>query len=417
MKQQLSGIEQWLSKTFHIDAKYFAKGTVWLMGSNIALTLISFFTIWMLANFLSKADFGFYQFFLALLGIVAITALPGTRPALTVAVSQQHDGTFNKLIKQRLIWSLVGSLGFAITALYFFIRKGEYWELLLLAAILFPLLEGFKLYNDYFNARKNFKRSALQQIGAKLVTWVPITLVFFVFTKNIYIVIILFIILQVLFHTWGYFEAKKELGNTKIDKEATKYGWIMTFNHGLNIFANQIDKVIVTYFFGLANLASYAIIRQMGDQFKSFSGVFKTMIFPRLSEMSPQKSHKTIVRKWAPILLINVGLALAAIIIVHPVITYLFPTYVEIIPHTQLLIAFLSTAYVSTLITTYFMAHKGSGVITAYTLSYNTVKILGFLILIPTMSLWGGVYAIMIAEVWKIVYMVGSFVLLGKRYL
>lgn len=404
LKKLIQDNLSYFEKKVGLDLKYLLSGSFWLFSSSIILGLISFAVLWLLANNLTQEGFGFYQFFISVITILSIFALPGMRTSIVVSAAEKKDGTYPYLISKRMVWSLLGSLGLVITAIYFYVVRGTYWELFLLAALIFPFLEGYKLYHDYFNGRKQFKRTSVYNVVSKLITWVPVAVVIYLVTKNIYAIIVIYLITQAGFHIYGHLTAKKSLRNNIHDTKAYKFGWLINVNYGLNLIGHHVDKLIVTYYFGFVTLAGYGLLRQLGDLMLSFSGIVKTLIFPKISELGKTKSREVINKKIWVVVLVTIIIAIASVIIINPIIKLLFNDYSSIILYAQILFVVLSLDYISTVFVSYFSAQRNSKVIIGETLSYNIIKIGGFLLMIPTLGLLGGVLSFVIADTWKLLY-------------
>ena len=297
LKTKLYNFLRWSERYTKTDMVYLASGGFWLALSKIIATATSFILAVAYANLLPQDIYGTYKYVLSLAGIASIAALPGLNTALISAVAKGYEGTIKPIIKEKIKWSLLGSLIATIGSLYYFINDNQTlgWGLLLVA-IFTPLTHGLIVYGFYLQGKKQFKTiSYYNSLHNIIVTLFIIITIYF--TKNI--ILIILINFSISFLIKAYFNAKtlKQQKNTPIDKSSINFGKHLSLMNIIDTIAKQLDKILIWHFLGAAELAIYSFAVLPVEQIKNLAKTIVPLALPKFSQANKHDLQKNLPPK------------------------------------------------------------------------------------------------------------------------
>lgn len=398
-----------------INVDYLLSGSFWLSSSGAIMGLLSLFFSWVLTTYLTKQDYGLFQFFLSVMGIIYLFSISGTKTALIVGLSKNYDGSYSFMTKKKFLFSLLGSLSLLFVSFYLYYFVGEYWEYFLLSVPFFPFLYSFSTYEQAFVAKKAFKKRFKALLLRYLGIWVGVAAICF-FTRDIFYTIIGYLILYSLAEVITYFVGKKLLKNKKVDKSSFRYAVQLSWLSIIPIIAQSLDKMIIGFYFGLVEIANYSLSLLLAEKSTFFSSVIRSLVLPKMSEHNVASVYKNVSKKLKWVLLFNVVFVLGLCLVFPFVIYYLFPKYDSIVGYTVVFILSHIVTYPSMILTSFFHSQKRFDVVKVFTLYSSIVKIALFLIAAPLYGLWGIIGVFVILRLSRGVYYYYMFIKEGKRF-
>ncbi|MDD4332936.1 MAG: oligosaccharide flippase family protein [Patescibacteria group bacterium] len=299
IKNKTYNLLRWSEKWMQTDMIYIAKGGFWLTLGQIISSASSFLLAIAFANLLPKETYGIYKYILSVAGILSIPTLSGINTAIIQAVARGYEGTFNRALKTKILWGILGGIASLFLAGYYYYLGNSVLTIsFLIAAIFTPFMDSLTLYSAFLNGKKEFKLSTRYNIIIQTVSTLTIIAVLFL-TKNIFLLILFYFISYTSSRFISHLLVKKKfVFNDKEDPHTISYGKHLSLVYILGAISLNIDKILVFHYLGAAELAIYTIAVAPPEQIKS---LIKTLIvsltLPKFSEKSTEEIKKTIYNK------------------------------------------------------------------------------------------------------------------------
>ncbi len=298
MKQLLGRTIRKLSKPLNLDLIYFTNKGKYLLFAHIVSLLMRLFLSAVLARSLSKVVYGQYNFILSVVGTLIVFTLTGVNSALTIASAQRKDGFYLQALKSKLKFSVFGVLILIGISIYFFITNNSHlaWPILITALFFIPFYV-FLLYFPFLNGKKYFKKYSLYSIVTETIP-VSITIIVILLSKNLTLIILSWFCITSLFNIYFFKKTLKLRKNNLGDKKLLSYGKSLTIINFLSNVLVNIDKLLVSYFLGFANLAIYTIASMFPEQLKRLlKAVGVPLVFPDFSVLDKNEVYKKIKKR------------------------------------------------------------------------------------------------------------------------
>jgi O-antigen/teichoic acid export membrane protein len=380
----MSSLISKLSNKFHLDLAFLFKNGIWTVLRQVVVLTTSLFLSVAMARLLSQELFGKYQLFLSILSIVAVFSLPGLNTSVTRSVARGYEGSYQKSVRRSLVWSLLGMPILVIVGIYYY-KTGDLalgWSLMA-SAVLFPLMYAHNTWDSFLQAKERFdvamKYSSIQSVISVLLMLVVV----FLSPENLLVIIITYLVLNTYFNIQWYLSSKKYISNSKVDGETIPYGKFLTKIGVIGIIASQIDKIIVGFFIGPAELAIYSIGLSLSRRIYDFLKSFLSIYTPRISKFNTLNYSK-----YLQIFVIFSLVGLLSYLLMPLVIRILYTTkYDAAILVGQLSIIFLPFFALNSFYKNHILFYlKNEKVLRQESVIFPVVKML---LMIPLAAFWG----------------------------
>jgi O-antigen/teichoic acid export membrane protein len=400
LKEKIYQFLRWLQNYTKTDMVYVAQGSFWWIFGRVFSFLAGFLILMAFARFATKEVYGAYQYIISMSAMIGLILLPGLDTALIRSVAQRKEKTFFLCEKEKLKFGVISFLTFFAISLWYFIHKN--FELALsffFAGIFLPLLSIFSLYLAFWQGRKKFdlqnKYFVLHNLLAALI------LISFIIFKPKITYIIFGYFFAFTFSTFLFWLlTRKEINrNTEEDKEAISYGKHLTIMSLPGAISAQIDNVIMWQFIGPVQVAIYAYALRLVERISELIP-FSALAFPKMAERNLKEDHmkRSIFDKFLKLFWFSIPFTILYILFCPIFFKIFFPAYKESIIYSQVLaltlifspFSFLSTA---------FLAEAKKKELYILNFAPQILKIVLFFILIPLFGIWGGVYSILISQI------------------
>lgn len=381
-----------------VDNVYFVKGGFWIFSEYVVTTLLNIILTILFARLITREVYGGYQFVLAVIGALAFFSLPGMNSAILRSVARGYEITLITATKTKIKWSILGSISLLLVALYIYITKpGAFVIYFVIAAAFFPLITSFDSYDSFLIGKKMFKKRSLFVISKNLLIIGGVILAL-VLTKNLLIILLSYFILNALMNINLYLKTTKYISKKKIDKGAKRYGKHLSLINIIVVISDYFDKIIGTYFLGLANIAIYSMANSISMQFKlSGQQTISSLIFPKLSVINTKNIKEKILKKCIVITLLSaIGIVIFYLLTPWIVKFFLTSKYESVIPYARVLFISLLFSYPEIVFQTYLVAKKKVKEIYLFNTFYAILKILLLIFLTYFFQIWGLVASILI---------------------
>lgn len=338
LKNKIYNILRWSEKWMKTDMVYIAKGGFWLSLGQVFSSISSFLIAAAFANLLPKETYGTYKYVLSLFGILSITTLQEMGTSYAQAVARGLEGNFYDVIKNKIKWGSLGSLGALIFSLYYFFNTNYTLSLsLAIIAVFIPIFNGFYLYLPFLSGKKMFDKAMIYEIVAKIISTLFV-LAAIILSKNIFIILISYFapltIIRICF--LNYTKNKYKPNNLK-DGGVVSYGKHLSVMEILQTLAGEADKILTFHYLGPAQLAIYSVASAPIGQIKSSILNIKSLAFPKLSQAKADDIKKSLPKLILKAEMIIIPMVIVYIFLAPFLFKTIFPQYGESVLYTQIL--------------------------------------------------------------------------------
>lgn len=371
-------------------------GSFWLGLEKVLLGLKGLALALLSTNLLSPEIYGSYQYILSLLGLFAVTSLPGMGTAIVRAEAQQRNETLARSISAMLLWSLLGSIGLLFLAVQNTLANHqEVAQAMFGIAILFPLYTVAPTWRYVFLGRELYKRSFQASLWIESVSLITTIIAIIVSGKlgalllgsiGVSTVMAMILILPL------YKTSRRQLSTQKLESDI-KYGKNLSSSYAVVAATNFLDKVLVGHFLGLTELATYSVASMIPEQLKAILSVSSTTLLPHFSKQEYDDSAKKRLLRWFVVATGILSLGIAAYCAVSPhIFAFAFRQYLSAVPYNQLLALGLLAIPLQTL-DSFFRGQQAEQVILKSTLFTSITSLVLQAVLVPSFGIWGAVAA------------------------
>ncbi|MAZ30040.1 hypothetical protein CL655_02025 [bacterium] len=399
-----------LQRTTKTDIRYILRGGGWLFVAQGTVFLLSLALVWVFANVLDPEAYGQYRFMTAVLGILAISSLPGMSTAIVRAVARGTSGIIPAAIKTRVRWSLLGSTAAVVGAGYYAWQENlELASLFLLLAVALPFYQSFAVAMHYHNGRTDYRQYTLVAIIRRGVV-VATTILAIVISRDVFIILLTFLAATALSHylLYRYSIARFPLSE-KTDTETIPYGKQLSLAGVITATGNQLDKVLLWYLATPAAVAVYAITVSLPREVASALGNIGILALPKMANRSIAVLRANLLRKIGWYFALTIPTAVGFALIMPTVFAWFFPQYLSHVFLAQLASLLIALTPV-TLLTQYVnaTAHLRALYITQIVLPLTVLGL--YALLIPLYGALGAVIALVCKKLVGFLLLLGFFV-------
>lgn len=309
---------------FKKKARDFLIDAFWVFSLRVLRQVMSVLVVAIVVRFVTKETFGQYQFAITLMGIAAVTALPGMQRAIIQSVARGFEGTFRIGTRLTFLYSLLGGAFLLLCAGWFAWQEepSQAWALVA-AGLVFPFSQGLAQWQSLQIGRREYRantvRTSIGVIGAGLMT---ILAVVSGLTAALFLVIANYGVLAI----QNLFQQRKSMASipadAPVEQSSATYALRTSAWEFLNTFGNYVDRLLVFSFGSVTELAIYAVASRLPEIVRA---MFKDIIITLI----PRFAIKSKYTKSTDIKLTFISFVSTIIIII---ITYLFvPMIVRVV--------------------------------------------------------------------------------------
>ena len=327
----LSPVLTAFGKRFGIDSHYYAKNGAFVVVGHAVTIVRGFVTGYIVARFFDQEVYGQYQFMLSVLGTFSVFALSGMSHSVTRAWARDDAFSLWGVIKPQLSVSLIVSVAL-LASIPFLGRFGreEFTSMFVAAALLFPLAPTAMVrYGGYTVGKSRFDL-ALEVTTVSSVLMILITGLIIAFNQSALLMLIAAMAVTPLVQ-FAYSRGIKPpeaAGKPDNTKGIVRYAWQLTFATLPSDLVWYLDKLLISYFFGLNQLALFSVALLIPEQAKVFAKQFFPITFAKQAANSDSKARRAHLVKIIVIGTVIFAVGIAAYVAVCPwIMPFLFPGY------------------------------------------------------------------------------------------
>jgi len=410
MKQKIISLLKWSEKYTKTDMTYLVKGGFWLLSSQAVLFLFSFILMWVFANLMTQELYGQYRFLVTVIGLLSIATLPGMRTALVRAVARGNSGIIPKIIRTRITWGFLGSLGALIGASYYFYQEDPTlgW-LFILIAIFVPFYESFLVFDTYHNGRKDYLHHTTSSITHRFIVVIS-TVVSIILSSNIFIIFGVYLASTV-FSSMAiyYYTIRRFPLSEKTDTETIPYGKQLSVMSIISITANHLDKITLWYLAGPIQVAVYTVATSLPKEIAGAFSQIGILALPKMANKSKSELRQSLLYKTFIFFIASVPVFILYLFTAPTIFSILLPQYIDSIFFSQIAGIFILLTP-TTLLFQYFNATMHTKALYIMQFVQPTILIALFFILIPLYGIMGAIIAMLVKQIVGFILMVYFFI-------
>ncbi len=381
------GVLRWSEKYTQTDMVYVMHGGFWLLLGRAALFFILALTMVAFANWLPPATYGIYQYILAVMGLLGIFSLPGLNTALIISIAQKKEGSLPLIVKTKLKWALLGSLGMFIIAGWYVYQQQNLLVIAFgIAGAFLPFYTVLPVFDAYWNGKKRFDiKTRYEILVAFLAAACIIPTVYF--TNNIALILFAFFSSYTLLNGFFLWRTIQHIENSDGDKKSIGLGKSLTIITAIWTLAEYADKIILWKFLGPTQLAVYAFAFQPLQRIIAFNPM-GALILPKVSESGTKQTHESLMKKFLKSFAVTLPAAAGLALLAPFIYRIFFPQYMEAVIYFQALSMLIAMAPF-VLINMVLVAEMRKKELYIVNITRATIKIGLYLALVPFLSIWG----------------------------
>jgi O-antigen/teichoic acid export membrane protein len=381
------------------DNIYIATHGSYLGIGNLINIIASFLLAMAFAKLLPREVYGDYRYIISIVTIIGIFALPGMDDAVLQATANKFEGSLKKGFKEKLRWSMLGSLSCLVVGGYFFFFKENPALTIsfLIAGAFFPIMQSTGLYLSYLGGKKLFKAQVKYNVLTQIISSLAIIVTLFLTNNIIILVLVYFSSYTTLSTIFILLSVKKFPANKNENEEFIKFGKHLSFLRILSTIASQIDKILLFNFIGPINLAIYSFAILPASEADLFLKNIRALALPKLANREKEEIKKTLIKKVAKATILIAPLVLIYILVAPYLFRIFFPEYMDSVFYSQLF--FLTIlAFPGTFVALAFQAKMAKKELYWFSITTSLILITLLIILTPVYGILGVIFARLINQ-------------------
>lgn len=378
---------RWSEQYTQTDMVYVMHGGLLLLLGRAGLFFILALMMVAFANWLPPTTYGTYQYVLAVMILFGIFSLPGMNTALVKSIARKKEGSLALIVKKRLEWASLGSLGMFVLAAWY-ISQGQHLLGITIGigGAFLPLYNVLPIFEAYWNGKKRFDVKIKYEIIVASLTAICIIPTVY-FTTNIAVILFVFFSSHILLNGFFLWRTLRQTENSEEDKEGVDLGINLTIIMAIWTIAEYADKIILWKFLGPAQVAIYAFAFQPLQRMIAFNPM-SALILPKVSEGDTKQIYGSLMKKFFRSFAITIPAAAGLILIAPFAYRIFFPQYMESVIYFQTLSVLIAlTPFV--LINTALVVEMRKRELYVVNVAKAMIKIGLYLILVPLLGIWG----------------------------
>lgn len=405
-----------LSGRLGLDIGYLVRGGFYGSLQQIVGLTSGLAIAYVFGHYASKYLFGEYNLLLSIVSLFSLVSMPGLNTALLRSVGEGYDTSLSSGLLARLKWSFLAVPLFGVGAWYYHLRGSDVLpQLLILAAIFFPLVFSFQVTLPFFTAKKRFDLSALFSSISSMLTATLVS-VAVLKTSNLTFILAGYFVGLILPAVVGYVKARTLVKSSRADSEFLPYGYFLTGIQLLPTAVGYISNIMLASMLGVDVLAVYTVATKFPLLLQKNFDVFYQPVVAKLASVSGRDYRRLMMTHMMKLLLLGVGMFLALWVTVPWLIQLFYGgEYVDAIGLARwysLMVLPLPLLWVFNDVIT-FQKQRGAKLIVSTILPFLTL--VAYWIAIPKWQI-AGLIAIMLGERYLTLLIMGAFVIFRPQH-
>jgi O-antigen/teichoic acid export membrane protein len=391
------------------DMVYLAHAGFWLTFARVVSGLAALLITVVLANILSKNDFGVYKYLISLAGIIGAFSLSGLGTAVAQSVAKGYDGILKTSFWYGLRFSIPMVVISFVGAGYYFYQGNEVFALaLIIIGLTSPFIQQGLLWSPFLLGKKQYRAESFFALTHNLVSSIVVVTTAFLY-PSVLSVITAYFVSNTLILLFLYKKADREYTtNEKTNEESFSFSKHLSLMGILGTLSLQADKLLVFQLLGAPALAIYTLALALPQQLRYGSKILATAALPKLAVQKLSILSNTLHRKALVTFAASLVIVVLYIAIAPFAFSILFPDYTDAIFPSQLF-ALVILFFPSTLYQQALTAHMKTKALYISNVVAPLTKIGFLLVLTPLYGMVGAIVSILIMETVRLVILLVIF--------
>jgi len=373
------------------------------------VTVLTFSLSVIFARFAAQVLYGQYKFAVSVFALLSILALPGMNTAIFQAIAKGANSAIVQGTRTKLKFAALASLPLAGIAGYLFLKGSNFGWAFIGAIPLFPLAYGFA-NSAFYLGKKRFQASGIALVFHQILHFSFISAAILLFQDAI-LVVVAYLLAQALANIVVYWLIIRDFppfasDQSCNDSDFLRYGGHLTLMQVISSFAQQADKLLLTYFLGFQQVAIYAIAYVIPNMLKGLFKQISTLVFPRLTVTLEEKVYAKVKAKAFHLLVVG-GLGTVILLFSLPLIipfVYTERYIASIVPAQILGLSLVFVPLIQTLRPA-LLAHRKTQELYKFYLIASLSRLIMFFILIPFLGLVGAALSVFLSRIVAVTYL------------
>lgn len=293
-------IINFLEKILRTDVRYVLRGYFWFAIEHSVSILTGIVTSVAYANLIPAETYGLFRYAISIMPFLGIATLEKMNDSLAVSVARGFEGDTLRILKIKMKFGLLGTLGGIGLAVYYYYNNDVTISLLVLAMSLFiPIFNPPLLYASYLTGKKKFPVLSILN-SASMIIYSAVIVVAILLSKNVFVVLISYFLINVTIRfVVMVCVLRKNPPNNLTESQTMDYGKKINLLEIVNIASSALDNILVFHYLGAAELAAYAFIKKVPENLKFIPRFLTILSMPKFSkkDIGDPKIKKEVVRK------------------------------------------------------------------------------------------------------------------------
>lgn len=281
-------------KRWKFDAHYFAKNSfLVLVGQGVGF-LRGIVSGYLVARFFDQTVYGEYQFMLSVMGSIAMFGIPGMATPTARAWSKNEPFDLDAITRHQLLVGSIGSL-LLLAAIPFLgaYGKADLWPLFVAAAVIFPVPSiAMVRFGSYTVGKPRFDIALRANIAWSIVSIVCTTCII-LFRQSALLILVVATLTPPIVYLWmGRKFVPPESNDPEDTKKIIRFAWRLTFASLPADLVWYVDKLMISSFFGLNQLALFSVALIIPEQIKLFTKQFFPVAFSKQASIADNRATR-----------------------------------------------------------------------------------------------------------------------------
>lgn len=259
----------------------------------------------LLTNFLTKDEYGTFNYLFSWLPIVTLLALPGLRLTITQYVAKGHWEAIRLGLRRRLLFTPLPMIALvALGCIGMRTRQSDVmFSLWILTALFFPTAEVLGVIGGILTALKRFHHNAAYYIGKSATFLLATGIGLWVWPGQVMTGIILFHWLLLSLLNVGFWthlrrpEAESIPLSPAQQSQFYRFGTHMTVLNVIGQARSRVGALLLGSLVSFSSLADYAVGDLFFEQMKALWTIYQGVSYPRLITLNAHDRWKQVGRE------------------------------------------------------------------------------------------------------------------------
>lgn len=367
-----------------------------MTSGQVASNLISLLLVIAFANLLPKETYGLYRYILSLGAVLSIFTLTGMNNAVSRAVATGDESALRASVKYQLKWNLLMLLAFWSMAGYYFLNGNTLLSTsFIILGIFTPATLALNTYGAYLDGKREFGLSSISGIISTFIYASGMFVVLLLGGEVIWLVAAYSITTFLATYFFYRYTVNRFRLPVSITPEVLQYGRQLTFIGFISPIAAQIDKIILTHYWGPAQLAVYTLAMAVPEKASSLIKNLVGLGAPKFATKTAEEINSVFYNRILQGMSVGIVLTVLYVLVSPYLFKYLLPQYLEGVFYSQI----LSMSFIFAMPNRYISLILESQKLTRLLFIRSVVQSIITILLYIILGIWGGILGLAVAFV------------------